>query len=328
MNKANIESTVFNSGYLKVSDLHQIYFEESGNSKGIPLVRLHGGPGNYFKEKHRLAYDQNKFRVILFDQRGCGKSIPVGEIRENTTNDLVEDIEKLRGFLKIEKWIVHGGSWGSALALLYAEKYPEQILHLVLNGIFLARKQEIDWVFEGGPRMFYPDLWNLFNKNVADLSGDGTLEKYIKFFESPLEQINIEKLKNWCAWEGALSRFDSRNEIIDWDDMQVVSDIYNEAKINLHYNKNRFFIGENQILENINNIQNISADIVHGRYDLDCPVKNAYELKNALPHAKLHIIQLAGHSSSEKPMIEKVREITDEIVYASTKLTDYFILCS
>lgn len=313
MNKLYEEFQAFNEGYLKVSDLHEIYYEEAGNPHGIPVVVLHGGPGSHCKPKYRQFFNPEKYRVIMFDQRGCGKSIPSGELRENTTQDLVSDIEKLRNHLNISSWMVYGGSWGSTLALVYAETYPSSVKALHLRGIWLCSKQDIDWfIFGNELKRFFTDLWDQRLRVIKELGLENInlLEGlYVKITRGSLTEQQQASLiiENW---EGNLLNVGQDIILRKAEEITEYEVIAN--RILIHYLINNCFLSENQILNNIMKLPKVPSVIIQGRYDMICPFEQAYELHKALPYAVFEIVQNAGHHSTEPGIEEKIVEYTNK----------------
>ena len=288
----------YNSGFLPVSELHTLYFEECGNPQGIPIVFLHGGPGGGVEKSYRRYFDPKKWRLILFDQRACGKSKPFAELRENTTWDLVADLEKIRSYLEVDKWAVFGGSWGSTLALAYSQSYPGSCLALFLRGIFMLRDKEIQWFYQEGASRLFPDYWEKYLAPIPEEERSDLLKAYYKRLTSDNRSQQIEAAKAWSTWEAATSKL--------LPDANLVSSFSEEdfalafARIESHYFINKgFFKTPNQLLENIDKIRHIPSVIVHGRYDVVCPVENAWELHKVWPEADLHIVTDAGHALSE-----------------------------
>lgn len=298
--------------WLNVEENHHIYYETSGNPEGIPILRLHGGPGYHSKTKNNQMYDPEKYFLILFDQRGCGKSKPYGEIKENTTTNLINDIESLRKHLNIQQWIVTGNSWGSTLSLLYAQSHPNRVLALGLGAIFLAEKEDIQWVYEGGAGKFFPEKYREFSKNTP--AGQTNFDHYTS---SILDTNNSEIIKkaslDFMNYVGYLCDMEE-NQLVELEERQVTEQEMSEdekrkaqenfeqfaithARIEMYYERNNFFIEEGQILKNMHKIQHIPLFIVHGRYDLLCPVKSAYTLHQTHNNSHLTIIPDAGHSS-------------------------------
>jgi proline iminopeptidase len=300
----------FKTGRLKVSDLHEIYFEEVGNPKGSPVVFLHGGPGGGVEPGHRRYFDPEHYRVVLFDQRGCGQSTPHAELRENTTWDLVADIEKLRKHLNIDRWIVFGGSWGSTLSLIYAETHPERVKGLVLRGIFMCRKQELDWFYQTGASRVFPDTWEPYWNHIPAEERHDMVAAYYRRLTDPDRQVRLNAARIWSIWEGSTSRlYSDPNMLTEYgkDDFATAF-----ARIECHYFINKVWLrSDDQILQDVNKIRHIPTEIVHGRYDMVCVVENAWDLKRAFPEALLHITPDAGHAAKEPGNLAKLIEITE-----------------
>ncbi len=299
----------YNTGHLQVSDLHSIYFEESGNPQGQPAIFVHGGPGGGTEGKHRQYFDPTHYRIILFDQRGCGKSTPHAELRENTTWDLVNDMERIREHLKIDRWLIFGGSWGSTLSIAYAEAHPERVTHLVLRGIFLLRKWEIDWLYQRGADAIFPDKWEDYIKPIPQEERDDILTAYHKRLIATDRAVQLEAAIAWSSWEGSTSKL--------YIDPYMVSH-YTEgdfaiafARIENHYFVNHGFMEEGQLLRDVNRIRHIPTVIVQGRYDVVCPMRSAWDLHRAFPEAELIISPASGHSAFEPENRSSLIETTD-----------------
>ena len=305
----NIEP--FNTFYLPVSDLHTIYIEESGNKNGKPVIFLHGGPGGGVDPKYRRYFNPDKWRIIMFDQRGCGKSTPFAELKENTTWDLVDDIEKIRKHLSIDRWVVYGGSWGSTLSLAYSQTYPDSCKALILRGIFLVRKKEIHWFYQEGASKIFPDDWQSFIAPIPIEKRDNLLEAYYNLLIGKDSSKKIEAAKAWSTWEGSTVRLIQDKDFIgDFSDEKFAEAF---ARIESHYfMNNAWFNSDNHLIENVDKIRHIPAVIVHGRYDVICPVENAWELHQAWPESELHIIPDAGHSIFEEGIKDKILEYTEK----------------
>ncbi|NEO98445.1 MAG: prolyl aminopeptidase [Symploca sp. SIO2E9] len=301
----------YNQGNLKVSELHTIYFEESGNPKGKPVVFLHGGPGGGSQPKYRQYFDPAKWRVILFDQRGCGKSTPHAELKHNTTWDLVSDIEKLRVKLGIEQWFVFGGSWGSTLSLAYSQTHPQHCLGLILRGIFMLRQKEIQWFYQQGASYIFPDAWEEYVKPIPKEERHDLLGAYYRRLTSPDAQIRLEAARTWSVWEASTSKlFQDQNLMARFGNSHFAAAF---ARIECHYFINKgFFESEDQLLQNIDRIRHLPATIVQGRYDVVCPMISAWELHRAWPEAELIVIPDAGHSMSEPGIRNALIEATDK----------------
>jgi proline iminopeptidase len=297
------------SGRLQVSSLHSIYWEESGNPKGKPILFVHGGPGSGTDPSQRCFFDPKVYRIVLFDQRGCGKSIPHAELKENTTWDLVDDIEKLRKHLQIASWVVFGGSWGSTLSLAYAETYPAVVKGLILRGIFLCRPSELDWFYQSGANNIFPDEWEKFVAPIPIRERKHLVKAYYKKLISNDLQEQMEAARSWAGWEASTLnlRFNASMFQAFTQDMRATA----IARIECHYFiHDGFFKTKNWLIENLASIRRIPAVIVHGRYDVICPCESAWALHKAWPEASLEIIPDAGHSAGEPG-------ITDALIRAS-----------
>jgi proline iminopeptidase len=301
----------YNTGRLRVSALHELYFEESGNPKGKPVLFVHGGPGGGTDETQRRFFDPSAYRIVLFDQRGCGKSTPHASVEENTTWHLVEDMEELRRHLGIEKWMVFGGSWGSTLSLAYAQKHPERMSELVLRGIFLVRRQEIQWFYQHGAHMFFPDAWEDFLAPIPPEERGDLVQAYHRRLMGSDAQVRQAAAKAWAIWEARTSYLLPKAETV----ARYGGDEYSLAfsRIESHYFVNRaFFRSDTQLLEDVPRIRHIPAVIVQGRYDMPCPVESAWALHKAWPEAELKIIPDAGHSAYEAGTTSALVEATDK----------------
>lgn len=300
----------YNKGFLKVSDIHTLYWEECGNPEGRPVVFLHGGPGGGVAPDHRRFFDPQSYRIILFDQRGSGQSTPCAELRENTTWDLVKDIETIREMLKIDKWVVFGGSWGSTLALTYAITHPEKVKALVLRGIFLCRPSEIEWFYQKGASQIFPDYWDEYLKPIPENERHDMVTAYYKRLTHEHSEIRLQAAKAWSKWEAATSRLLVDPKAVDeFDDPDYALSF---ARIECHYfTNNAFFDTNNWILENVEKIRHIPGVIVQGRYDVVCPARSAWELHKAWPEAKLMIIADSGHAAAEPGTRSALIEATD-----------------
>ncbi|WP_413582718.1 prolyl aminopeptidase [Bdellovibrio sp. HCB288] len=300
----------YNKGFLKVSDIHNIYFEEVGNPAGKPIVFLHGGPGGGVAPDHRRFFDPKNYRIILFDQRGSGQSTPCAELRENTTWDLVADTERVREHLKIDKWVVFGGSWGSTLALTYAIKHPERVKALVLRGIFLCRPSEIKWFYQEGASQIFPDVWDEYLKVIPQNERHDMVTAYYKRLTHENRDVRLEAAKAWSKWEAATSRlYIDAHAIEEYDDPDSALSF---ARIECHYfTNNAFFETNNWILENVSKIRHIPAWIVQGRYDVVCPATSAWELHKAWPEADFKIIPDSGHAAAEPGTRSALIQATD-----------------
>lgn len=305
----------YRTGTLKVSDVHEIYFEESGNPTGKPAVFLHGGPGGGTDPKQRRFFHPERYRIVLFDQRGCGKSTPHASLEANTTWDLVADIEKLRAHLGIDRWQVFGGSWGSTLALAYAQKYPERVTELVLRGIFLLRKQEIDWFYQRGASVIYPDAWEPYWNHIPEAERGDMLSAYYKRLTHADPAVRLEAAKIWSGWEGATSKLFPDVSLVDHLTEDEVALAF--ARIEAHYFINRGFLEvDDQLLRDAPRIRHIPGVIVQGRYDVVCPMESAWALHRAWPEADFILTPDSGHSAFDPPNCRALVAATDRFAGA------------
>jgi proline iminopeptidase len=300
----------FDSGMLKVSDLHTIYYEQSGNPKGKPVVFVHGGPGGGTDAKQRRFFDPKAYRIVLFDQRGCGRSTPHAELRDNTTWDLVADMERIREHLGIERWQVFGGSWGSTLALAYAEKHPERVAELVLRGIFMLRKKELDWFYQDGASAIFPDTWEGYLAAIPPAERGNLMQAYYERLTGDDPQVRLAAARAWSVWEASTSfLFQSKEYMAHAGEDEFALAF---ARIECHYFVNRgFFEEEGQLLRDVGKIRHIPAVIAQGRYDVVCPMMSAWDLHRAWPEAQLEIVPDAGHSAYEPGIVDVLIEATD-----------------
>jgi proline iminopeptidase len=284
------------SGMLPLDAIHQMYLETSGSPSGIPVVFLHGGPGAGSTSKHRRFFDPTAYRIVVYDQRGAGRSLPLGELRENTTLHLVDDLERLRTHLGIDSWLVFGGSWGSTLALAYAEAHPRRCLGLVLRGIFLCRRSEIEW-FLYGLRDIFPEPWERFAGFLPPEERGDLLDAYHRRLVDPDPRVHMPAAKAWSIYEGSCSTLLPSPETVDYFAGDVVA--LGLARMEAHYFKHDIFLPENALLESAHRLRGLPGVIVQGRYDLVCPLITAHELARAWPDAEYEIIRDAGHSAWE-----------------------------
>ncbi|MEX2495918.1 MAG: prolyl aminopeptidase [Woeseia sp.] len=300
----------YDTGWLEVGDGHTLYYEQSGNAEGKPVVFLHGGPGGGCSEKMRQFFDPKRYRIVLFDQRGSGKSRPHAGLEANTTWDLVEDIERLRRHLQVERWQVFGGSWGSTLALAYAQTYPERVTELVLRGIFMLRKKEIDWFYQEGASEIFPDRWRRFLEPIPQNERDDLLQAYHKRLVGDDADVRLRAAKAWSVWEGSSCTLMPSPALEQ--SFSAEQTALSMARIECHYFVNDGFMEQNQLLKNIDRIRHIPAVIVHGRYDIVCPVVSAWDLGMAWPEAELHIVPDAGHAAFEPGNVHELVSATDK----------------
>ena len=297
----------FNKGHLKVSSIHKLYYEEFGNPAGIPILFLHGGPGAGFSSFHKKLFDVKNHRVIFFDQRGSGKSLPLAELKENNTNELIKDIEKLREHLEINKWFIFGGSWGSTLAMLYGIKNPYRCLGFILRGIFLGTKKEIDW-FLYGMKNFFPEAYSNFTRKISHNEQKDILHWYYK-------NLNLTNLKtvhdlasNWNSYESSCSTLKYVERKMSGEQSLAI------ARIEAHYFVNNCFIKDGFILKNIHKVCKIPCHIIQGRHDIICPPINAYKLSKIWAESSLKIVEQGAHSGFEDCMFKQIQESINYIV--------------
>ena len=310
MKKLYPEIEPYREFQLKVSTLHTLWVEECGNPSGIPVVFLHGGPGAGCEPFQRRFFDPEKYRIILFDQRGCGRSTPHAELTENTTQLLMADIETLREHLKIEKWLVFGGSWGSTLALAYAEVHTDCVTGLLLRGIFLCRPRDIQWFYQDGASYIYPDLWQDY-LNVIDVSEHHDLvSAFYKRLTSDNKDIQLKAARAWSIWEGSTSNLMAKASVVDhFSDPRTALSL---ARIECHYFVNNSFMCSNQLLNDAHKLQSIPGVIVHGRYDMVCPVEQAFALNQAWQISELIITPISGHSATEAENVDALVSATQD----------------
>jgi proline iminopeptidase len=302
----------YDSGHLQVSPVHQLYYELCGNPDGKPVVFLHGGPGAGLVTDHRRFFDPQAYRIILFEQRGAGRSIPHASLDDNTTWHLVEDIERVREHFGVEQWLVFGGSWGSTLALAYTETHPERVTGLVLRGIFLCREREIRWFYEDshGASSIFPETWEQFVQLIPEAERGDMIRAYYRRLTSDDESVRVEAARAWSLWEASALKLIPDQEVIDeFTEPEMAIAL---ARIECHYFINKcFFESDNYLVENVDRIRHIPAVIVHGRYDIVCPFMNAWELHKAWPEASLEVIADAGHAATEPGIADALVRATD-----------------
>jgi proline iminopeptidase len=301
----------YNTLQLAVTQPHILYVEECGNPKGLPVLFLHGGPGAGCEAYHRQFFDPEKYRIVLFDQRGCGRSTPHAELQGNTTQALVDDIESIRHYLHIDKWVVFGGSWGSTLALIYAQIHSEQVLGLVLRGIFLCRQREIDWFYQEGASRIFPDVWEKFLEPIPADERHALVKAYYQRLTSDDEFTRMQAAKAWSLWEGRTANLISKQSVLNhFGDGHTALSL---ARIECHYFMHNSFLRENQLLDDAHKLKDIPGVIVQGRYDVICPLESAWELHRAWPQSILQIIPDAGHSATETGITSALVKATDDM---------------
>jgi proline iminopeptidase len=297
---------------LRVSELHELHLEESGRPDGAPVVFLHGGPGAGTSPVHRQLFDPAAYRIVLFDQRGCGRSTPHASLEENTTWDLVADIERIREHLGIERWVVFGGSWGSTLALAYAGRHPDRVRALVLRGIFLLRPHELRWFYQEGASFVFPDAWEDFVAPIPPAERGDLLAAYHRRLTGDDPEALAGAARAWSTWEGTTSHLLRDQAAID--EFSEDESARAVARIECHYFVNGgFFERPDQLLEGIDRIRGIPAVIVQGRYDMVCPMTTAWDLRRRWPEARFEVVPDAGHSALEPGITARLVAATDEL---------------
>lgn len=307
----------YHKSRLQVDEIHELVIEQSGIPEGIPVLVLHGGPGGACLPLHRRFFNPEKYRIVLFDQRGAGKSRPHGELRNNHTQALIDDIEKIREHLAIDKFILFGGSWGATLALLYAQKFPQRVSAMILRGVFLGRKKDLEWLYIEGANRFFPDAWKNFLKPISVIEQKDLIAAYYRRLTGKDELAKRSSAKAWVTWEGECSTLRPSHSVID-QHMESLNAL-SLARIECHYFMNDCFIEENQILNQASALTDIPTVIVHGRYDMVCTLEGAYRLAEALPQAELHIVRDAGHASTEPGTIDALVRACDEFAQRFSK---------
>jgi proline iminopeptidase len=300
----------FDTGFLKVSELHTLYYEQAGNPAGRKAVFLHGGPGGGIDPDYRRYFDPALWHVVLFDQRGCGQSTPHAELRENTTWDLVADIERLRESLGVERWFVFGGSWGSTLALAYAETHPDRCLGLILRGIFLLRRKELLWFYQEGASALFPEAWDEYLRPIPEVERGDLMSAYYRRLTSPDAAVRAEAARTWSVWEGSTSRLLPDPKLVEQFGGDQFADAF--ARIECHYFVHGAFLrSDAQLLEDAARIAHLPGVIVQGRYDVVCPATSAWDLHKRWPRSRLVMVPDAGHSMKEPGILSALVEATD-----------------
>ena len=298
--------------FLRPDNLHLVYVEQSGNLKGIPVIFLHGGPCSGTKPDHRRFFNPKKYHIILMDQRGCGQSLPFGELRNNTTQDLIDDMELIRKQLNIQQWLLFGGSWGSTLTLLYAQQHSKHIAGMVIRGVFLARQKDLDWFVKEGAGRIYPEKWQQLVESVSSISNSDLVKSLYDTVISQNELKQKSAVKAWIDWGDQMALMQNYQE--NDKPVQVTEKMVQQVKMELYYAYNKYFITENQIIKNCACLQPIPAIIVHGRNDLVCPMEAAMSLSQALPNAEYKILPNAGHIAAGKEMIDALVDAADNML--------------
>ncbi len=301
----------FDDGYLPVSDLHTVHYEQAGRRDGKPALFLHGGPGGGLDPDYRRYFDPARWRVVLFDQRGSGKSTPHAELRENTTWDLVADAERLREHLRIDRWMVFGGSWGSTLALAYAQTHPQRVSALVLRGIFLLRRRELLWFYQEGASWLFPDAWEEYLKPIPEAERGDLMSAYYRRLTSDDPAVRREAARAWSVWEGTTSKLRVDPDAVARFGGEAFADAF--ARIECHYFVHGAWLrSDTQLLDDVSKIAHLPAIIVQGRYDVVCPAASAWALHRRWPNSRLTIVPDAGHSMKEPGILSELVRATDE----------------
>ena len=297
--------------FLQVTEEHRLWVSEFGNRNGLPVVFLHGGPGSGCENYHARFFDPQHYRIILFDQRGAGRSTPHASLQANTTQDLVADMEQLREYLQIEKWVVFGGSWGSTLALAYAQTHRQKVLGLVLRGIFLCRPQDIHWFYQQGASAIYPDYWQDYLAVIPPEEQGNLVAAYYRRLTDNNREAQLEAARAWSLWEGRTSTLHPKKLVTDhFGDDQVALSL---ARIECHYFMHDSFLQPDQLLKDAHLLADIPGYIVHGRYDVVCPIEQAYALHLAWPQAQFNIAPTSGHSATEPEIVDALIHATNEL---------------
>jgi len=297
------------TGMLQVSELHTVYWEESGKSDGLPVMVLHGGPGGGSQDDYRRYFDPAAYRIVQMDQRGCGKSTPHAELKDNNTQALVADIEKLRQFLGIDTWFVFGGSWGSTLSLTYAIHHPDRVRALILRGIFMCRRSELLFFYQDGASHIFPDKFQPYREHIPEQERGDMIQAYYNRLTHADGDVRRAAAREWTLWEMGTSKLIPDTKYIDKADNLDFAAAF--ARIECHYFVNGIFVEEGFILKNVDKLANIPMSIVQGRYDVVCPAKSAWELHQAAPHSRLVLVPDAGHSMGEVGIAKELVDITN-----------------
>lgn len=298
----------FQTFFLQTGSVHQVYVEQCGNPDGIPVIFLHGGPCSGTKPDHRRFFNPEKYHIILMDQRACGQSLPFGELEGNTTQDLIADMERIRVQLGIGQWLVFGGSWGGALALLYAQQHTAQVAGLVVRAVFLARQQDLDWYAKDGANRLFPEQWQKLINSLPDPDTADLLGSLCRVFWGDDEEAQTRVAQEWLNW-GALTALGNAYQVRE---LQISEQTFKQIRMELNFAKHRYFISENQILANCGLLQHIPTRIIHGRQDFLCPIEAGLRLHQAMPHAGYVILPNAGHVAQHEEMIDALVTATDE----------------
>jgi len=301
----------FNSFFLQTKSIHSVYVEQSGNSQGIPVIFLHGGPCSGTKPSHRCFFNPEKYHIILMDQRGSGQSVPYGETEDNTTQNLIDDMEHIRKHLDIKQWLLFGGSWGGTLALLYAQQHKEKVTGMVIRGVFLARQKDADWFIKEGAGRIYPEKWQALTDCLQVPSKSDPITALYNVVFGTDEVTKKRVVKAWNDWGGQVALLHDYQED---ESRHITKKMERQVQMEIHYAQNKYFIKENQILNNCDILADIPCIIIHGRNDLVCPIEAGWSLHKALPNAEYIILPNAGHIAKGKEMIDALVNATDKMI--------------
>lgn len=304
------EISPYHTFFLETGSKHSVYVELSGNPDGIPVIFLHGGPCSGTKLNHRRFFNPERYHIILFDQRGCGQSLPFGELEDNTTEDLINDMERIRQQLGIDRWLVFGGSWGAALALLYAQKHKDPVAGMIIRGVFLARQMDLDWFAKDGANRIYPEQWQRLDDSIPEQQRENLLQGIYQVLWGEDEVARLRAAREWTAWNGQVAL--GNNYQPEAQNGHTTEKIIKQVHMEVHYARNHYFIEENQILENCGGLSGVPAIIIHGRNDLVCPIEAGMKLHQALPDAEYIILPNAGHVAQGEEMIDALVSATDK----------------
>jgi proline iminopeptidase len=305
------EITPFHTFLLQTDSIHQVYVEQSGNPAGMPVIFLHGGPCSGTKPDHRRFFNPERYHIILLDQRGCGRSLPFGELQHNTTQDLLEDMERIRIQLGLPQWLLFGGSWGGALALLYAQQHPKKVLGMILRGVFLARQTDMDWFLGHGVSRIYPQQWRDLKNSVMSNYANNLQQGLFESIFCEDDAIARPAAKQWQQWGGRVAL---GSEFIPDAEAAVSDQDLKQVRMELHYARHAYFIKENQILENCQVLQDIPTVIIHGQNDLTCPLESGWLLHQTLPKSRFQVLAHAGHIARGEEMIDALVSASDEML--------------
>jgi proline iminopeptidase len=311
------EISPYSTFFLETGSKHSVYVEQSGNPGGFPVIFLHGGPCSGTKPDHRRFFNPEHYRIILFDQRGCGLSLPFGELEKNTTQDLIDDMERIRQYLRIDQWLVFGGSWGAALGLLYAQQHQDKVVGMIIRAVFLVRQQDLDWFAKDGLNRIYPEQWQRLVESIPEL---GRVNLVLGLCETLWGEDEVAKrrvAREWMAWGGQVALGNDYNPGAQSD--HITEKMVKQVRMELHYARSHYFVKENQILDNCATLCNIPTIIIHGRQDLVCPIEAGMKLHQALPHADYVVLPNAGHIAQGLEMIAALVSATDSFISLKVK---------